>query len=450
MNYVASDGLNSSLVTTNTSVIEDRFAIRKEKIADINGSTSAFAVQQALYINPGNSVMFPIFSQIAASYEEYRVNHLKFTLETESYTAYGSTTNTTAGVACLATNFDPDDAQFSNLTQMENYYGRVKGPPYATIMTHDVLMAHRKKGKRNANLPLNQYFVYSSGNGSAPSSSTSKFYDVGLFQLACSNMASSGVIGELYVEYSFTMIGPKQATPLGQNLLYAHVVESAAGTSAAATPLGTTGGILRAGSTLPVVCTTTTFTLPVVGTYLVAVDFSGAVAAVATLTPGSAITSAANLEDNANNGGRFTFSSNRCTGLIIYTVASSGTGANNTVTIGGLTSMASGSADVVISQVSSGFTISKDASLDCSLEQRLLQLEQLVAAQKDAAFAMARRLQIEEDSEEKEEYVLTKDGLVSHQPLVSSSSSSTTQMSQSLLGLVGDYVARKSSSNKKE
>jgi hypothetical protein len=112
-NYMATDGINSSRVVTNSSVVEDRFAMRREKIGNLSG-TSAFTLAQQLYVNPGNTVLFPVFSQIAATYEEYRVNHLRFTFETDAYTATNGTAS--AGKVIMATNFDPDDANFTGDT----------------------------------------------------------------------------------------------------------------------------------------------------------------------------------------------------------------------------------------------------------------------------------------------------------------------------------------------
>jgi len=356
-NFTATDGISSSRVYTNTSSLEDHFSRRREKIADISGSTSAFLLQQQLYINPGNSVLFPIFSQIAAVYEEYRVHHLRFTLETEAYTASG--TAQSAGIACMATNFDPDDSVFSNLTQMENYYGSVKGPPYATKMVHDVIASHRgRKGgnRQSGDLSLNNYFVYSSGNSAAPSNSTSKFYDIGLFLLAVANMVGTGIIGELYVEYEFTMIRPKQQTPLGQNLLYAHVVEGPAVTAAASGSafLGTTGGILRAGSTLPTVSTKNTFTLPVAGVFLVNYSWGGSVAATATFTPGSNISAGPSILDDSQVTTVYVVGGGAVTGFALFTVSASGTGAANTLTVSVLTSLAAGNCDLIITQLPNG------------------------------------------------------------------------------------------------
>jgi len=218
----ATDGINNSRIMRNTSTIEDRFQIRTEKIGNVLDSV-AFAVGQQLYINPGNTQLFPVFSQIASTYEQYRVNHLRFIYSTEAYTA--TTTSLVAGKVIQCTNFDPDDSNFSSDTQMENYEGMVKSAPFVSTV-HDVIGAHRLR--KRSDLSLNNYFVNSSANQPAPSASTSKFYDIGNYQLVTQGNASTGEeIGELYVEYSFTMIRPKQQTPAGQNLIVSHYTGTA-------------------------------------------------------------------------------------------------------------------------------------------------------------------------------------------------------------------------------
>jgi hypothetical protein len=268
------DGLNAERVRVNDSMIEDRFSLRREKIADITGSTTAFSLSNQLFLNPGNTVMFPIFSQIAATYEQYRVNTLRFIFETESYTASG--TNVTAGIVAMAVNFDPDDPNFTSLTQMENYVGSAKGPPYVVSMGYDVLRAHRirrgKGGEKN-DLPLKSYFVNSSANTLSPVTGAGKFYDMGNFQLAVANMVNStSIIGELYVEYSFTMINPKQQTPLGQNLIAAHYNGVPVSTVAA---FGSMNAVTTAGTLAPTF-TGTVVTIPIAGRFLVLYNCNGA------------------------------------------------------------------------------------------------------------------------------------------------------------------------------
>lgn len=383
-----SDGLNNGVVIENDSTIEDRFPRRTEKIQNINGS-SAFTLTPSggLYINPGNSVMFPIFSQIASTYEEYRCNYLEFKIGTEAYTAVSSTAS--AGKVIMATSFNVDASAFANDTQMENYEGMTKAPPFVSFK-HDVLKAHRKrKGRgnsangRNNDLSLNNYFVYSSGNSAGPSNSTDKFYDIGLFQLATASNAVTTEIGELYVTYSFTMIRPKAQVPSGNNLLQAHIVEGAAATGSNTNPLGTTGGVLRGGSTLPSVCTKTTFTLPVAGTWAISMQFNnGAVTAVPTYTLGANLAYDTILKDTTV-GAIDAVSSGVSVSQLVVTVSASGTAAANTFTFtGGLTNFVTGTTDIIITQVSTGLLLGyedeKHSGEEVVQDRRIERLEALV------------------------------------------------------------------------
>jgi len=363
-----SDGLSVSTIVRNDSVIEDTFQRRTEKLINITGTTAATLAQAfagGLFVNPGNTVMFPIFSQIAATYEEYRCNFLEFRIGSEAYTAVNSTAS--AGKVIMATNFDPDDGVFTTDQQMENYEGMVKAAPY-TSFAHDVVKAHKlRRGKRSSSgrsndLPLNNYFVFSSGNLSGPTNSTSKFYDIGLFQLATQSNAAAVEIGELYVTYSFTMVRPKQQTPLGQNLLQAHIVESPAASGAVINPLGTGGGVLRAGSTLPVVTTTNSFTLPVVGAFLITAVFNGSVGAVTVYGTGANIVGLTTTIDNTVSH-LSTFSSGASTSYFLMNVLAAGTGAANTVTISGMLGYTAGSADVLITQISTALLLGKSRQL---------------------------------------------------------------------------------------
>jgi len=258
-----SDGINKSMVMQNSSTIEDTFQIRMEKVVDIIGSTSAFSLIQSYYLNPGNTVLFPIFSQIAATYEQYRINRLRFHFVTQAYTASGSAVG--SGRLIMTTSFDPDDANFTTKNQMENYEGSDPFPPFTPHVIHDVI-EKRKKRKigGTSDLPLNNYFVYSSANSETPVTGAGKFYDPGNFQFAaCATVDGTSTLGELYVEYGFTMIRPKQQVPLGQNIIAAKY---------AFTPVSTTSHfgtpVQRSQSTLALTFTANAFTIPVNGTFL--------------------------------------------------------------------------------------------------------------------------------------------------------------------------------------
>lgn len=298
-----SSGLNRSVGFTNRSVVEQVFKPRMEKVADLTG-TAAFTMAQALYINPGNRDLFPIFAQEAAVYEQYRCNLLRFWYRSTEYTASGS--NIGAGLVLLATNFDPDDAQFASKDEMENYWHGTSDAPFAPsgkgVLMHDVCGGYKKKnggGLRDAS--LNNYYVNVSDNTAAPPSTAAKFYDMGLFQLATAgNVASTDAIGELWVEYSFTMIHPKQqpGAPAGGVAHFSSIVPTTANNLA--------GAVLQAGNTLSGVTlgvNTITFPAGVAGNYLINFYVGGntSATAIVNMVPSAG---ASNLNLLSINGAR--------------------------------------------------------------------------------------------------------------------------------------------------
>jgi len=372
---LVSDGLNKALQMHNSAAIVDHFPRRMEKVSDIIPTSTAFQIQSSLFLNPGNSVLFPIFSQIAAVYEQYRCRFLRFHYVTEAYTASG--TNVSAGKVIMATNFDPNDSAFANATQMENYAGADRGAPFSNF-THDVMRSMAS----NKAMPLKEYYVNPGANTANPSNDTTeKFFDMGLFQFATAGLpsASSVEYGELYVEYEFDLIRPKQQTPLGQSLLATHIVEGAAGTAAAAASkfLGTTGGLLRAGSNIPCVATASTFTLPVAGRFSVACAFAGSVTVVPTLSVGSNITAVSLLNDSSI-ASLSAVAASTAVLLTTFDVATAGTGAANTVTISGLTNLASGTADIFISQVPTSLTENLEEKEIQVLQSQVEKLERVM------------------------------------------------------------------------
>jgi len=404
-----SDGLNTGMVWKNSNQVRDHFNRRFEKVADLISPGAAFTILQSLFLNPGNSVLFPVFSQIASTYEEYICHLLRFWYRGESYTAIAAVAG--SGIVAFATNMDPDDPGFTNVSQMENYEGSVSGPPFAGHFMHDVQEVHKAKGRNRsggAQMALNQYFVYSSANQAAPANSTAKFYDLGLFQVATNGLAVVATqavpIGELWVEHEWTLIRRKQETPIGQQALYAHIVESPAASAAAAGSafIGTSGGLLRAGSTIPCVSTSTTISMPVAGTFLCCFQASGSVTGGMTVSFGSNISGSLLLNDSANSN-RNSVSSNVATYIGIHVVSGPGTGAANLMTIGGLTALAAGTFDCFIAQISGGATFTSRPSLNqitsafdalCErfdkLEQRLVtgsdSLQKCIVSEPDTPF----------------------------------------------------------------
>jgi hypothetical protein len=398
------DGISIMKTIHNGSVIEDTFSIRREKISNIVGSTgSTLSLKSQLYLNPGNTVLFPIFSQIAATYEQYRVNTLVFSYETEAYAASGSAVS--AGKVILATNFDPADANFSTDTQMENYYNSDRGAPYCEIV-HDVLMGdHALKDE-----PLKDYFVNSSANLIAPTSDSTanKFYDLGNFQLGTQGTVdATSEIGELYVTYSFTMIRPKQQTPLGQNFLSSHYVGSIQTTANAF--VGTTQ---RAGSNINMTVAASVITFNSLGRYSVTY-----LANATSTTTGTTVASAGAAFVAILNVGNPTVVAGNATSLYSQTYYV------DVTAVGGLVTMANtvvnGTTwDLVVSQVPSGLLLSKSEKVDNDLVARLNRLELLL----QHSNRLPHNIDSDFDDEEK---------ISSH------------HLSQSTLDVIGEIISRK-------
>ncbi len=378
-----SDGVNVGSVWKNTTAERVTFPVAREKISDLTSASTAFQLLQQLFVNPGNSTLFPIFSQIASCYEEYVPNHLKFIFRTEEYMASGSTVS--AGLVAMGTNFDANDANFGNITQLENYEHSISGPPFSGIIVHDVVEQHRKRFKGKArDLSLNNYYVFPSANSIGPSTDQAKWYDMGNFQLAV-NGCQAGVIGELWVEYGFTMIRRKQPEfPIGGTAIHLKLY---ADDATAASPLGlvpfTTGNATSTGVTVSGIApgsslsvanmagnlalytgttiglnnaATTVLNLPnVSATWLVSAYWSGAtaVASVPSMTAAGGATILTNQFGGVQPLGFFLAAGTRASFVASFTSTATATPTLNTnsLTIGGLVNMTDGNLDITISRV---------------------------------------------------------------------------------------------------
>jgi len=275
--------VNVGSVWKNTTEERVRFPICKEKFVDLTATGSTFQTLVQQYINPGNRQLFPIFAEIAKNYEQSECNHLRVVFRTEEYMASGSVVS--AGLAALATNFDPDAANFASFTEAENYSHSISGAPFSGLIVHDILAEHRKKfggaGRHRNNpndLSTNNYFVNYSENQIAPNSQT-KFYDMGNFQFLVNQAVQAGLIGELWIEYSFTLIRRLQrpGAPAGGIAHWSSVT--------AATANNFTGAVLQSGNTLTGITlgvNTISFPAGFPGNYKVDLTVAGGTSASAT------------------------------------------------------------------------------------------------------------------------------------------------------------------------
>jgi len=434
---MVTDGVNVGSVWKNTTAERITFPMAREKVSDLTSAGTAFQMLEQLYVNPGNSELFPVFSQIAACYEEYIPTHLKFIFRTEEYMASGSTVS--AGVVGLAANFDPNDGNFPNMTALENYEHSISGPPFSGIIVADVLAAHRKRFKgKSRDLALNNYYVYNSVNSIGPSTDQAKFYDLASFQLAC-NGCQAGIIGELWVEYSFTMIRRKSPENGAFGFTMAHI-KGYGDNATAASPLGLTpftSATLGTGSTLSLINMTTalsTYGSTTIGlsdtvdtalnlpnataTWLVTAVWNGAagIAGTPTLTvTGPAASSAIYGPLGASDGnlyGHFLAAGTSASCSIVVNTVLTGipVSTTNLITVGGLASMTSGNYDIFICRIPSGMTAKSPLVIEDELSELRDQVAEMRAfMSRFSASSSSSSLLISQNSDSEDDCKVTDD-----------------------------------------
>lgn len=172
------------------------FIAKREYIADVIAS-SPF-VNSALPLNPGLAQTFPWLSQIADSFEKYRWRGIMFEFKSMSSDAVlSSSTSSALGTVVMATQYNPYDTPFTSKQVMENYeYANSCKPSCSMIHPIDCRTAQ----------PSNVSYIRTS----TVVSGDLRLYDPGTFQIAVQGMqASTGVIGELWVNYEVELITPK-------------------------------------------------------------------------------------------------------------------------------------------------------------------------------------------------------------------------------------------------
>lgn len=323
----------------------------REYLQNINSSVG-FALT-SWDINPGLAATFPFLSTIANSFEEYKMLGLVFEFKSTSGFSVG-TTNTALGAVIAATEYDVLDPNFSTKQQMEAYEFSTSCAPYSD-------MCHGVECKPKFN-PLGVQYIRS---GAPPATGDPRFYDIGRFQLATQGMQAVADIGEVWVSYHVKLMKPKIATPYGAGLLQAHMVEFPASSATSLKPFGTTGGVLRTGSTLPIAPGDGIFFLPYVGRYMIccaaATQGGTPPGSSPVFTRGSNLTLVQEWFDNTSTAAG-AFSGVVACQTLIVDVNLPGTGAANqmSVSAGSFASMTQGATDVWIAQLSSGLLAPKN------------------------------------------------------------------------------------------
>jgi hypothetical protein len=194
----------------------------REYLGDIT-ATKDFTVQSFL-INPGLASTFPWLSQIANSYEQYKLRGVLFEFNSTSSDALlSSSTSTALGTVIMMTDYDIADLPPSSKRQMLNSEWSGSSKPSLSFI-------HPIECKKSLTA---QNVLYTRGAIAVPANFDQRLYDFGRFNIATEGMqADGGVLGELWVTYEVSL--------MKQQFYYPGLTDHfrLAGVTDATTPLG--------------------------------------------------------------------------------------------------------------------------------------------------------------------------------------------------------------------
>jgi len=192
---------------------------RREYVGDISGSVT-FATT-GYNFNPGLSNLFPWASQFANSYDEYVVSNASFIYEPEQ-------ASSATGAVILSFDYDASDAapvdKVSALETKDSVRSAPWTPSRLTLAASD--LKHRCAEAlftRAATVP----------------STDIKTYDLGVLYVSTVGQATTGTIGELWIEYTIQLRVPQRTQNPGSNVIAATSITKSVIFGTAATITGT-------------------------------------------------------------------------------------------------------------------------------------------------------------------------------------------------------------------
>lgn len=219
-------GLQAGPVNINSLFNEHSF--RRHKTREINDETGRVRVSRREYvmrvvspattvefsntsfsINPGLSGVFAWLSQIAANYDEYELEHLVFHYKPVISQA---STSGAMGSILLSCNYNAGSQKFESFREMAEYSGTLE-----TRVCDEAMFGVECDPTKHGSQAI-EYIR----TGSVPPGQDIKTYDLGLFQIATSDVStfSEGtLLGHLYIEYQVVLGKPKLFTALGKGIL---------------------------------------------------------------------------------------------------------------------------------------------------------------------------------------------------------------------------------------
>jgi len=184
---------------------------RREYVARIVAPSTPADFENVSYsLNPGLSGVFAWLSQIASNYDEYQFTQLVFSYQPVISTA---STSGAMGSVVIAANYNAGAAKFSTFRQMVEYQGAIE-----TRICDPIRFGIECENSKNAGHDTEYVRT-----GPVPSGQDIKTYDIGLLQVATSDIDGSvfsagTLLGHLYVEYSVILGKPKLWSALGNTI----------------------------------------------------------------------------------------------------------------------------------------------------------------------------------------------------------------------------------------
>jgi hypothetical protein len=208
----------------------------REYLGDITSSTGF--TNTTYRIQPNDPVTFPWLSQMANSFEQYKIHGMLVYLNTTCGSAISSTNNA-LGVWGVTTVYDPSRPALPNKLAAEEYSGCTSSVPSVSVL-------HPIECKPKTDVLERYYIDYSN----TITGENLKFYDHGKINVFTQGMQLAGItLGELWISYDISFFNPR-IQPAGEDNVSDHYKLSG-NTISATNPCGT-GALLSptAGSLL--------------------------------------------------------------------------------------------------------------------------------------------------------------------------------------------------------
>lgn len=198
-NSILSGGMSPPMITNSTThggvIIRHREYLR-DIFATVEFTNTSFD------LNPGITTTFPWLSQIAPSFEQYKMRGLVFEFKsTSADTVLSGAASTALGTVIMATQYNALDTPFTNKFEMENWEYSTSVKPSSNCY-HPVECAPSQT-------PVSLLYIRT-----GEPIGDERLYDLGNFNIAVQGMQNTSgdqlaTIGELWCTYEIELYKPK-------------------------------------------------------------------------------------------------------------------------------------------------------------------------------------------------------------------------------------------------